>query len=151
MSDAQSEAAERDEILPLLGKMCAYGWVAFGVDICRKLRKILSTQESQQLVLFTGDVIIGIVKPFFEKEASNGESLERQRQTMLLMRAFGWRLRELQDRNWINGYLVDGGDVDICRESCPLRLRYVERSWLSAFLQLTQAQADAYCVEDEQQ
>jgi hypothetical protein len=151
VSEAQPEAAERDKILPLLDKMCADGWVAFGMDIRHKLRKFLTPQENDRLAQFTGDVIIGIVKPFFGSEISGGESLERQMRTMLLMRTFGWRLKEFQDRNWINGYLVDGGDVDVY----PKHRRYIERSWSSAFFQVIKqrkgrAQTDEGCVEDEQ-
>lgn len=135
---APSEAVERDEILPLLDNMCAGGWVAFKMDILDGLREILPRQQSQQLVRCTGNVIIGIVKPFFEREGLSDRTLKRQTQTMLLMRKFGWRLREFTDRNWINGYLVDGGDVDAQPPQC--HSRHLERSWFSAFYQLTKQQ-----------
>jgi hypothetical protein len=132
ISEAAPKNAERDEILAILEKMCADGWIAFRTDIRQKLQEILSPHESQQLERFTGDVIIGIVKPFFKKEDPSGSSLERQVLTMLLMRAFGWKLRDVQDRNWINGYLVDGGDVD----TNPLYIRHLERSWTTSFFRL---------------
>jgi hypothetical protein len=125
----QLEATDRYELLRTLDKMCAHGWVAFSKEICAGLQKV-----APQEIRFTGTVIIGIVKPFFEKEEWSRKSLETQTQTMLLMRAFGWRLKEIQDRNWINGYLVDGGDVDVSNVS-PLHRKYLHRSWLSAFLQ----------------
>jgi hypothetical protein len=127
MLKARLEPVERNEMLLLLERMCATGWAAFG---CHQLKKMLPPQERQQLIRFTGDVIIGIVKPFFE-EGSSTTSLERQTQTMILMRHFGWRMREFQDRNWVDGYLVDGGDIDIR----PLHFSYIERSWSTAFFQ----------------
>jgi hypothetical protein len=104
----QLEATDRDQLLCTLDKMCANGWVAFGTQICAQLRKLAPLQHPQ----FSGTMVIGIVKPFF-KEGWSEKSLETQTQAMLLMKSFGWRLREVQDRNWVNGYLVDGGYVDV--------------------------------------
>jgi hypothetical protein len=124
----QLEAIHCYEVLRTLDKMCANGWVGFSKKICARLRKVAPHHK----IRFTGAVIIGIVKPFFEKEDWSKKGLETRTQTMLLMREFGWRLKEVQDRNWINGYLVDGGDVDVS----PLHRNYLNRSWVSAFLQM---------------
>lgn len=118
--------------------MRADGWVAFRGAICHQLRAILQPQERQQLGRFTSNVIIGIVKPVIREQGVSAESLERQLQTMFLMRAFGWRLKELQARSWIRGYLVDGGDVELC----PLHLRYLERSRYSSFSRFNKARVD---------
>jgi hypothetical protein len=126
----QLEATDRYELLRTLDKMCANGWVAFSNKVCARLQQVAPRQD----IRFTGAVIIGIVKPFFKKEDWSRKTLETQAQTMLLMREFGWRLKEFQNRNWINGYLVDGGDVDV--DVSPLHRKYLNRSWLSAFMQL---------------
>lgn len=127
--DARQEVMERDKILSILAGMCANGWVAFDMDIRYKLWRILPAGERPPVHRFTGDVIVGIVKPFFEKTNWSIEELERQMQTMVLMRSLGWRLREFESRNWVNGYLVDGADVEVR----PFYRRHLERSWISAF------------------
>jgi hypothetical protein len=149
MAAAQLEAEEGEDIFPLLEKMCASGWVAFEMrGLQQMLQQILTNRELERLERFSGPVVIGIVKPFFEDEASSETRLKRQVQTMLLMREFGWRLRDLQDRNWVDGYLVDGGDVD----THPLHLRYLERTWVAAFFTLMKRQREvgqSTCIKDE--
>jgi hypothetical protein len=121
-------ATDRYELLYTLDKICANGWVAFNKNICARLQKVAPPHK----IRFTGAVIIGIVKPFFEKEDWSRKSLETRTKTMLLIREFGWRLKEVQDRDWVNGFLVDGGDVNVS----PLHRRYLNRSRSSAFLQM---------------
>lgn len=116
LSNAQPEPTERDDILEVLKNMCALGWVAFETDhIYRYLR-----QRSRRSYAFDGDIVIGIVKLFFgiNNDILRGQVLEREvlgRQilTMCLMRRFSWVLREYEHRNWIDSYLVDGGDADV--------------------------------------
>ncbi|KAH8724053.1 hypothetical protein GQ44DRAFT_728041 [Phaeosphaeriaceae sp. PMI808] len=141
------EAVDCDEVLHMLGRMCANGWVAIRVDIRQKLRKIL---PPQQIRMFVGDMIVGIAKPFFKEKGLSRENLAAQMRTMSLMRALGWGLRDVQDRNWINGCLVDGGDV----ETCPLHPRYLQRSWETAFynaMKQAKAQPSECRVEEEPQ
>jgi hypothetical protein len=147
MSTLQGQPSNRDEILPILDKMCAHGWVAFGANLRlrRMLWKFISHKDRQGERL-TGDMIVGIVKPFFKKEGSSGESLQRQMQMMILMRNFGWKLREVEPRNWIDGYLVDVADIEIR----PLYPQHLERSWTSAFFRLM-SQVGECAVEHERQ
>jgi hypothetical protein len=147
ISTLQGQPSNRDEILPILDKMCAHGWVAFRANLrlCRMLWKF-NPHKGGQGERRTGDMIVGIVKPFFKKEGSSGENLQRQMQMMILMRNFGWKLREVQPRNWIDGYLVDGADIEIR----PLYPRHLERSWTSAFFRLM-SQVGECAVEDERQ
>ena len=128
ISTAQEEPADCEKILLTLKQMCADGWVAFD---WKTLRKNLPLQWGPK---FTGDVIVGIVKPYIEKQEWSKEILERQVQTMVLMRAFRWRLREYESRNWINGCLVDGADVET--RVSEIRYRYLDRSWWSVFYSL---------------
>jgi hypothetical protein len=129
---AKPEAVERDEILSVLDKMCADGWVAFQVNQ-PELQKILLRFGSPKVPPFTGKkVIIGIVKPFFEGRESSETSLTTQMRMMLLMRLWGWRLRQFEPRNWIDGCLVDGADVEVE----PRHHNYLERSWKSAIYRL---------------
>ena len=146
ISTSQEQPSNRDEILPILDKICAHGWVAFRANLRRMLWKSIPREE-QKVEGFTSDVIVGIVKPFFKKEGSNGENLQRQIQItiLILMRNFCWELTDVQSRNWIDGYLVDGADI----ETCPLYPRHFERSWTSAFFQLMR-QAGECTVKDEQ-
>ena len=120
---------DRNEILCILSRMCANGWIAIRVDTLHTLREIILPSQAR---MFTSDLIVGIVKPYIEKKHLSGGNLAIQMRTMSLMRALCWRLRDVQDRNWINGCLVDGGDVEVR----PLYPRYLQRSWKTAFLLL---------------
>lgn len=137
MSTAGAAGIERNEVMSILDKLCANGWVAFDPSVLHDLQNILPHQESRNYRRFTGDIIVGIVKPFIEceSEATKEESLKRQILTMSLMSSFGWRLRDFQVRNWINGYLVDGGDVDTRQEYRSTHRRHRKRSWLLAIFQ----------------
>jgi hypothetical protein len=128
IAGAQEEAMERDEMISIFDRMCAHGWVAFKKEMLNGLLRDLSRKLGKELNV-TGDVVIGIVKPFFKEEGPSKEGLRKQIQTMVLMRSLGWKLRAVEGRNWINGCLVDGADV----ETRPRYLETLERSWVSAF------------------
>lgn len=61
--------------------------------------------------MFTGNVIVGVVKPLIRKEEWRPDILQRRLHTIALMRSLGWGLREFYDRHWANDCLVDGADV----------------------------------------
>ncbi|KAF2012989.1 hypothetical protein BU24DRAFT_484933 [Aaosphaeria arxii CBS 175.79] len=137
LSFAPPEIVEKEELMSLLEPMCAKGWVAFDINILNKLYHNLPRNAKFLVAKFTGKIIVGIVKPFFEKDGSIESDLERQIQTMLLMRSLNWGLRDVQPRNWINGVLVDGGDV----ETQPRYPRHLERTWVSAFFAVVKVYA----------
>jgi hypothetical protein len=125
------KVSDRQDILSLLEGMSAHGWVGFESNISRELWGLIPTQQRCDAHKFTGNVIIGVVKPFIKKEDWCSDYLQRQLHTMTLMKSLGWGLREYQARNWINSYLVDGADVEVN----PSHPHYLHRSWCAAFFQ----------------
>jgi hypothetical protein len=109
IADAREDAMEHTELSSIFHGMCAHGWVAFEK---KELEGLMRSLARKLDIRYTGDLVIGIVKPLFKEQGPSEESLRLQIQTMVLMRSLGWRLREFQGRNWINGCLVDGADVE---------------------------------------
>jgi hypothetical protein len=92
MLEAPEYVSNRHDVLPLLERMSAHGWVVFKEEICRKLSKFLPSQRHCYDQVFTGNVIVGVVKPLIKKEEWCLELLQKRLQTMALMRSLGWGL-----------------------------------------------------------
>jgi hypothetical protein len=128
---ARVEVSDRHEILSLFARMSAHGWLRFDRKSCRGLWDILPPQQQCHVQNFTGNVIVGVVKPLIKEEEWCLGHLQRRLRTLTLMKALGWKLREFEARNWINDCLVDGADVEVF----PLKHRSWRKYWYGVFYQ----------------